>query len=70
MTTTKITQSVQIGALRTDAKDIIVFEHVYAIPVWRDGEVVYYSQYSKAEGYYLGKTTTLRYLLDASKTKV
>lgn len=61
---------VPIGALRTDAKDIIVFKHVYVIPVHRpvltengwDDYIAWYGQYTIKNGRYLGRTKTLEYL--------
>lgn len=59
MMTSKTIRSVPIGALRTDSPDIIVFDHVYAIPVWRDDKIAWYDVYSKHNGLYHQKITSL-----------
>jgi len=50
----------------------IKFKHVYAIPVWDIdmNYISYYMLFTRHKGYPLGRVRDLRYLLDASKTKV
>lgn len=70
MTILKTTPLVRIGALRTNNSCIIVYKHVYCIPVWRNGAIAWYDQYTTKNGLYLGKTKTLEYLESAGKVKV
>lgn len=59
---------IPIESLRTtDTANTIVYKNVYVIAVWRNDKIAWYDQYTIKGGLYLGRTTTLKYLEEASK---
>lgn len=75
MTIYTTTQLGLTGQSRTEAIDKaadIKYKHVCAVIVWKDDleTVAYYMLFTRKTGEWLGRTTTLRYLEDASKVKI
>lgn len=58
MTIVKTTQSLAIGVLRTDNKNLVYLENCYCIPVWRDETISWFDCYSSTTGLYLGRKET------------